>query len=197
MNLSNNEMTDKQIIKALEHCSSDEVGLCHICPLDGECNGDITILLKYALDLINRQKAEIERLTEMHNAIIAGQETLQKALAERNAEIERLLTEFARLKEETKQPYLLTNCDDKLVEVLRKVIKNQNAVCIPDNGATVEFLDKASIKAEAIKEFAEKLKSKKTTAISCDYLFEEVVRKSSIDNLVKEMTEPSLLDKKF
>lgn len=47
-------MTDKEIIKALEHCSSDEVGLCHICPLDGECNGDITILLKYALDLINR-----------------------------------------------------------------------------------------------------------------------------------------------
>lgn len=57
-------MTDAEIIKALEHCSSDEVGLCHICPLDGECNGDIKILLKYALDLINRQKAEIDELTE-------------------------------------------------------------------------------------------------------------------------------------
>lgn len=42
------------------------------------------------------------------------------------------------------------------------------------------------IKTEAIKEFAERLKNEKTTAISCD-LFEEVIRKSDIDNLVKEM----------
>ena len=37
----------------------------------------------------------------------------------------------------------------------------------------------------AIKKFAERVKSKKTTAISCD-LFEEVIRKSDIDNFVKE-----------
>lgn len=41
-------------------------------------------------------------------------------------------------------------------------------------------------KAEAIKEFAERLKTEKTTAISC-HTFEEVVRKSDINNLVKEM----------
>lgn len=55
-------MTDVEIVKALECCTSDEVGMCHICPLDGGCNGDITILLNCSLDLINRQKAEIERM---------------------------------------------------------------------------------------------------------------------------------------
>lgn len=95
-------MTGDEIISALEHCSSDEVGLCHICPLDGECNGDITVLLKYALDLINRQKAEIDELklicdkekadrlylVQANEALIAGQKTLQKALAEKNEEFE-------------------------------------------------------------------------------------------------------------
>ena len=91
-------MTDNEIIKALEHCSSDEVGLCHICPLDGECNGDITILLKYALDLINRQKAEIERLKALskhHQTLI---NMLNEGIAEAKAEA---IKEFVkRLKEE-------------------------------------------------------------------------------------------------
>ncbi len=67
-------MTDNEIIRALEFCSSDEVGLCRICPLDGECEGDINILLKFALGLINRQKAEIERanvLIKQHKDSIA------------------------------------------------------------------------------------------------------------------------------
>ena len=133
--------------------------------------------VKFLKDLINRLQADKE-------ALIAGQETLQKALAEKAAEVERLLTEFARLREETTQPYLVINCDDKSVEVFRKVIKNQNAVLIPDNGATVEFLDKASIKAEAIKEFVERIDTHfKGSGIHWLY---EASLKQRIDNLVKE-----------
>ena len=49
-------MTDNEIIKALECCSDSN---CHECPIEG-CTDDI---FRNALDLINRQKAEIERLT--------------------------------------------------------------------------------------------------------------------------------------
>ena len=59
-------MTDNDIIKALECCKDSYFSCeCDCCPyIRGarkDCNGD---LMCDALDLINRQKAEIERLTE-------------------------------------------------------------------------------------------------------------------------------------
>ena len=57
-------MTDNEIIKALECCSDWENGdTCKECPFYEELDCATTDRLdKYALDLINRQKAEIERL---------------------------------------------------------------------------------------------------------------------------------------
>lgn len=59
-------MTDSEIIKALECCGDEgEITLCSICPYylqdrDNDfCQED---LHRASLDLINRQKAEIERL---------------------------------------------------------------------------------------------------------------------------------------
>lgn len=74
-------LTDAEIIKALKCCI---IGDCQGC-VYGEtdqrhCKDD---LMKNALDLINRLEADKE-------ALIAGQETLQKVLAEKNAEIEKL-----------------------------------------------------------------------------------------------------------
>lgn len=57
------KLTDNEIIKALECCLSD-IPPCITCKYDNdtitcdECMGE---LMKDALDLINRQKAEIER----------------------------------------------------------------------------------------------------------------------------------------
>ena len=51
-------MTDEQIIKALEVCASKEIR-CNECPFDEGC---ANYEIKYLLDLINRQKAEIERM---------------------------------------------------------------------------------------------------------------------------------------
>ena len=51
-------MTDNEIIKALEYCAYREG--CENCPITRECDGYVHLL--DALDLINRQKAEIERL---------------------------------------------------------------------------------------------------------------------------------------
>ena len=81
-------MTDKEIIKALECCSKKE---CYKCPnySEGiECGEALLIL---ALDLINRQKAEIEILNNnissmavtMHNSAKATRNEAIKWFAER------------------------------------------------------------------------------------------------------------------
>jgi hypothetical protein len=54
-------MTDNEIKKVLECCASQCEDACNDCPcVDGEC----IATTDYVLDLLNRQQAEIERLTE-------------------------------------------------------------------------------------------------------------------------------------
>ena len=69
-------MTDNEIIKALEVCTS-ELQDCVLCPLLGNC--DPLVLDGQALDLINRQQAEIERLKK----ILAEEEEKYKLCAKR------------------------------------------------------------------------------------------------------------------
>lgn len=55
-------MTDKEIIKALECCQNEEC-VCKECPLHYRRSADcVDYLTRNALNLINRQQAEIERL---------------------------------------------------------------------------------------------------------------------------------------
>ena len=58
------KFTDDEIVKALECCSKDSMLNCRKCPYEESCNMGRSDMQKDALDLINRQKAEIERLTE-------------------------------------------------------------------------------------------------------------------------------------
>ena len=104
------KIIDEQIIKALECCAKEEDGNCAIrgCPLHKHCKKDIHTLEKSALDLINRQKAEIDRLkkeNEFHRKTIT--ENAQRALEVLVDEIDKAkseaIKEFAeRLKEKTK-----------------------------------------------------------------------------------------------
>ena len=86
-------MTDNEIIKALECCASNS---CDGCPIDelkllgtGNC---ISIILTEALDYINRQKAEIERLNIELTA-------MRGAANSYRAEAERLEDEVNRLRD--------------------------------------------------------------------------------------------------
>lgn len=82
-------MTDNEIIKALECCINDHCTTS--CPMNNTTDVRLEckyLIAKYALDLINRQKAEIE-------ALIAGQETLQKY---RDEEINRLEIELKAMR---------------------------------------------------------------------------------------------------
>ena len=65
-------MTDNEIIKALECCKTPKCSNCAVCPkrhLGTECLGD---LITETLDLINRQKTEIERLEKEQNTFAKG-----------------------------------------------------------------------------------------------------------------------------
>ena len=76
-------MTDNEIIMGLTQCIGVD-GSCRVCPYWGKCeyeNNDV--MLKDVCDLINRQKAEIERLQEeVRIANIAGVAAEQQALKE-------------------------------------------------------------------------------------------------------------------
>ena len=61
--MTDKKLTDSEFVKALECCCEDS-GCPDICPLKdmayvGDC---VQVKSKHALDLINRQKAEIEKL---------------------------------------------------------------------------------------------------------------------------------------
>lgn len=84
-------MVEKDTIKGLECCLDEKIEKCDECPY---CVDTIMCkrreLLEDSLDLINHKQ-------ELLEAAIAGQETLQKALAEKDREIERLIAEKERL----------------------------------------------------------------------------------------------------
>lgn len=58
-------VTDSEVMKALEYCIADRIE-CDKCVLHEECESNpfYSTIAKYALDLLKRQKTEIERLKE-------------------------------------------------------------------------------------------------------------------------------------
>lgn len=57
-------MNDNEIIKSLECCSKEDYNFdCDKCPYEVQCRNNENIM-PIILDLINRQKAEIEKLKE-------------------------------------------------------------------------------------------------------------------------------------
>lgn len=63
--MTDKKPTDSEIVKALECCASVDNGCSTDCPLYGGDDSCFSTLLKPTLDLINRQKAEIESLNDM------------------------------------------------------------------------------------------------------------------------------------
>ncbi len=164
-------MTDNEIIKALECCEKDD---CDNCPNDfGNCYAN---LAGYALDLINRQKAEIE-------ALIAGQETLQKYIAEQKAEIESLAKKYEMAVAEREANVKGFTADIERLEKDRKEnFEMWKKLCEQSEEKHEKMFQeaKATIRPKAIKEFAEKLKE------NCKVIGAPLIT-NRIDNLVKEM----------
>ena len=134
-------MTDNEIIKALKKHS---MGLCSNCKVEKTtlCNNCISEIERNALDLINRQQAQLadER---------AKIEICAETISRQDAEIERL---------------------------------NNNISAM----ATTLSNSAKETKAEAIKEFAERLKAN-SQWLPLTAIPDSFVTVSNIDNLVKEM----------
>ncbi|MBR6523469.1 MAG: hypothetical protein IKT39_02520 [Clostridia bacterium] len=106
------KLTDEQIIKALECCNETKASECSECPLlNVKCSK--YDLYKLALDLINRQKAEIERLqTQMNEyTMFSSKEEYQKYLI-KQAKSE-AIKEFAGRYEKAVLPLLTSATLDK------------------------------------------------------------------------------------
>ena len=134
-------MTDNEFIKALECCAK---GDCSMCPLNYGSPTCIKTLVTNALDLINRQKAEIERLREYEEI----------------------------------RPIGCPNCSRG---------NFSNSKYCSHCGTQLQG-KKNDIRAEAIKEFAERLK-KHFETYADDEESNAIYMRNLIDDLVEEMTE--------
>lgn len=171
-------MINNEIVKAW----NEEIHLANYVD-ESYRNGISISLIEKTLDLINRLQADKE-------ALIAGQETLQKALAEKNAEIERLKDAILTIEE--------CLCESDWDEIAVYCMQND-----PEMTACI----KANIKIEAIKEFVEILKKhiksleynantpRKT--ITVQMLYDQInwilkeVMPQTIDGALKEMVGES------
>lgn len=146
-------MTDKNIIKAMECCNTQN---CADCPL---YNGNSfsekckAICFKEMTSLINRQQAEVERLRKEVNLVSIQFQDLQERYEEEQAEIERL-----------------------------KSMNQSKLDMLHDIRAELE-----TAKAEAIKEFAERLKNDLFYKCGDLNYTETCDTRRLIDNIVKEM----------
>lgn len=78
-------MTDNEIIKALEYCRHQGItSECERCKVKSGCRAT---LIENAFELINRQKAEIEQLTEENNALNGNTEKYILECEKRSREI--------------------------------------------------------------------------------------------------------------
>ena len=120
-------MTDKEIIKALECIASKENVFCDSCPYKKyhllECHRQGA---KNALDLINRQQAEIEDLNHSIDTLGRVKEQLKENLSE---------TEVKYQKEITRLDALLV-CKNKVIRNLEKSFENAY------DGAIKEFAER-------------------------------------------------------
>ncbi|MEE1011200.1 MAG: hypothetical protein U0L11_04085 [Acutalibacteraceae bacterium] len=90
-------MTDKDIIQVLQYIVENGSGACDKCPVfpcgkikDYEDNQCGRFIAENALDLINRQRAEIERLQKEVGLVSIQFQDMQERQEESQAEIERL-----------------------------------------------------------------------------------------------------------
>ena len=139
-------MTDNEIIKAIRCCAAN--GSCDGCPLNYGEHDDMCVIinLRNALDLINRQRAEIERLERKTEDLESVQEISPEA------------------------KHFIDTKADKVISLMNELIKSQE-----------------QIKAEAVKEFAERLKATFPPRNSMRCTLDDCYTLDMIDNIAKEM----------
>jgi precorrin-2 methylase len=92
-------VTDNEIIKALECCQTPIIADCIDCPNRASGDSCVNELMRKALDLINRQKAEIERLETAYTREYHRVEHLAERVENTRAEAVKEFAEKLKAKE--------------------------------------------------------------------------------------------------
>lgn len=167
--MTDHKFTDDEIIKALELCSKLDLSFeeCDKCPYKGECGTKDGNMPADALALINRQKAEIEKLEKLD-------ELAERSIEASTAVINDLRSEVALLNDAN------TNLQDLYQSEKSKVLKKQEKLIMA-------YRKLQTAKSEAIKEFAKKIKTDAEWICDDNYIGGALIE--YVDALVKEMTE--------
>ena len=167
-----NKLTDSEIVKALECCKSDGI-ICFECPYK-KTNGCMEKLSADALDLINRQKAYIEKCEKVEHFA-------DKTIATLQAENERLKSDVSVSRD------AFLSMKDRY-EYEKEKVKNAKQKCIDIAKAL------KTAKAEAYKEFAEKLENRILSMLTTATLEEKEIICACIgtnNNILKELVGDS------
>lgn len=180
--MTDKKLTDEEIVKALECCINGNI--CSECALSaGNCNEKVA--MAFALDLINRQKAEIDDLER-----IVGMMDNRKYYRKFVDEVYR--KEVGNELSDPDFDYIYQLYFDQKAEIEKwKALAENGASAIDTNNRLVQKF--AEIKTEAIKEFGKRLKSRINDSVfnywnnntGGYYLAEDVP--DEIDNLIDEM----------
>lgn len=174
-------MTDNDIIKGIKMCIGEK-RYCRDCPYNGtDCEWELD-----ALDLINRQKAEIVKYKE--NCSKCGEKTakvihnLQELLGKQKAEIKRLTT-LAELGNMRANDYRAMR--DKLKAANAEIERLKKALDVVDIMEEQHRYALNKAKAEAIKEVA----TRSVSALQpiCCNIDQFHLMSETLYNLVKEM----------
>jgi predicted RNase H-like nuclease (RuvC/YqgF family) len=198
--MTDHKFTDDDVIKALECCT---IGDCFPCAYGNIGVGCRDKMNADALALINRQKAEIEAKEEEYADLLGQRNAVEMMLDRANyncdkadEEIEYLKSENARLITSNSQLEARV-CEDRAeIESLKKVLyelKMEAEMVYKQRDAQKNRADSIAkfARAEAIKEFAERLKANMSNIARMEYggHIYFCVGYDLIDTLVKEMTE--------
>lgn len=220
--MSDKKLTDEEIIKALECCiSTTTEEACAGCPFNKQklCDKDQWALERYALDLINRQKAEIEKMkTAGQNISLVHPYKTRSCVAwqtiKNNNMGGKIMSDKKFTDEEIKSSLEVIattqncneckirnckwgtcNCSQITANAALDLINRQKEEIerLKNRDMQVEVSDKLEreIKAEAVKEFAEKLEEK----LGCCHIISDGEHcgfdcgdtHGCIDDLLKEM----------
>lgn len=110
-------MTDNEIIKALECCSHRNGNLqCELCPAYSIAQMCMEDLMSDAFDLINKQKAEIERL-QKHNSVVA-RKRYDNGIREFAKKVNELLERYSVIHENAEAATQdVIECDNEIIKM--------------------------------------------------------------------------------
>ena len=190
------KLTDSEIVKALEEWRKEIVADYQRlqlldAPMDcfEESHADTVTKLSNALDLINRLQAEVNHLDNESDALRADIDFLDREKDKLQAENENYSKNNQQMTSDILKLYKELEQAKAENERLKETTKNMSAYVKGNGWGLISFVEFCkNLKAEAYKEFAERLKT-----MPKHYYFhtidgtESLVSFDRIDNLLKEM----------